>query len=980
VRPSIFTTSTLTLTLAAIGCASDADSEAETDTTTTRTSKLLSSSCGTATPQRTMTGGGDFTRNPPYSATGCTNAYVVDINNYATTNDYGTWIAYDHDYPTTKAACEATRITAAVWRKGSTNTFLGETTAVGRWFVDPATNTGGCLHPSVVVERASRDYRPNNSRDFRIAIRAERTGGAISRFAFSTAQKPASSFYDGMTLASEIRAQAPGTIHPKIHATWLKKGTADGAALCRSSQLDVTLAAFNAPSMAKLGASNANLTARDNAYVAMRNALCLTGASRTETAYQSASADFYEASYRMLGDILLEEQASILEYGDHLMLSARLIEQSIRHDVNLLLDNCQTSPVDLWKYSSQGTLPAGIAADRLLLGSCTGTPADLAVRLGVGGTRTLPDARATLADCLTPNGNDVCNDPRANGDMRPALGRAEELCITDSSQGEYVPCSTTQEDSIDADAPKNNAAADVGAAAADASVKDVVQDDPTANRARAHWRTDIELSKEDAEYFRKLGKANTKDVEKVPFIGPTLKVTIDEVIDRTPDETIERGLEIFIDGVLQLMCSGPMGYAAYMCDDAFPDDPAPGGGEQQYCGPDFAPGGWYAAGGPRLRTGRRSRQMNESDRLQHCLCKTMEPVYGGFGAGPSGVGISRSCPQPAEKIAHECLSTPQGPDDSPTPSLQCMTVLQPAQADTNVWRAKICQTKRCPDGQIGTLQTNDTCECETLPPVVGKPDLGCPAANVALCTPDNAAPCLCQPIDFGNVPFGNDPGCRTDMTAFPGSLDGWTLPDPGLIAHHTIGSSHYLAFEMGTKSQVAAVSPTFFKNTFPAIGPVMRSPAFISANRPTGVNLDIQLYCTNPGNNLFHGYMGQCRLNNFTVGAPGNCDITLTSSLMSQCFDGGGFTLEWDAQAPTTWRGFMGIGGFEFRGTPLQQTPASALAPVCPRPPIDSFVNVIRPLWDDLGGSPSTPDISYALGIGGLVRVNPVTSLPIRPE
>jgi hypothetical protein len=122
--------------------------------------------------------------------------------------------------------------------------------------------------------------------------------------------------------------------------------------------------------------------------------------------------------------------------------------------------------------------------------------------------------------------------------------------------------------------------------------------------------------------------------------------------------------------------------------------------------------------------------------------------------------------------------------------------------------------------------------------------------------------------------------------------------------------------------------------------------------------------------------MGQCRLNSLTPGTPGNCDITLTASLRNSCFEGGsGFTLEWDVQAPTVYKGFIGISGFTFQGT-LQQTATSLLAPTCPRPPPDAFAPTIRPLFEALGGSPTVGDIFYTLGIGGTVRVEQTVSLP----
>src|SRR5436190_23635922 len=77
--------------LAAIGCA-PTDTETATSTatggegdrgvTSHRSALVNPSTCASATPQRTLSRGGTFTRTASYSATGCANAYVVDLNDY----------------------------------------------------------------------------------------------------------------------------------------------------------------------------------------------------------------------------------------------------------------------------------------------------------------------------------------------------------------------------------------------------------------------------------------------------------------------------------------------------------------------------------------------------------------------------------------------------------------------------------------------------------------------------------------------------------------------------------------------------------------------------------------------------------------------------------------------------------------------------------------------------------------------------------
>jgi hypothetical protein len=89
----------------------------------------------------------------------------------------------------------------------------------------------------------------------------------------------------------------------------------------------------------------------------------------------------------------------------------------------------------------------------------------------------------------------------------------------------------------------------------------------------------------------------------------------------------------------------------------------------------------------------------------------------------------------------------------------------------------------------------------------------------------------------------------------------------------------------------------------------------------------------------------------------------------------GAFTFELNVQAPTSYKGFVGVGKFDFAGT-LETTPAGTLAPLCPRPNPFDFTVAPRPLWTELGGTQANPDVSIGLGAGGTTRVIPAIYLP----
>jgi hypothetical protein len=343
------------------------------------------------------------------------------------------------------------------------------------------------------------------------------------------------------------------------------------------------------------------------------------------------------------------------------------------------------------------------------------------------------------------------------------------------------------------------------------------------------------------------------------------------------------------------------------------------------------------------------------------------------------------CPNPEEKLAQDCLANPWGPNDGPR--RECLSLMEPKRIDDDVWLARMCQKIQCPPNEIRATTKDGACDCIAPPRVIGSPTAGCPIGQYAMCPFEEPNACLCLPPDLGSTPFGNNPVCRLDMAAYPGSLEEWTVPSRDMLAVHRIGNDNFVMFETGRQPAISAVMPTFFRDAFTAVGTVIRPRAVISRARPASTNLDLQLYCHNPAQNLHHVAMGQCRLNGLTPGVPGSCDITLNASIRDRCMTGA-FSFEWTVQAPTSYVGSVGVGRFDFAGT-MTATPSNRLFPLCPRPtttpapsptnptPDDPFITRLapRPLWEAAGGTPINPDVLLPLGGGGSVRVTPAVSL-----
>jgi hypothetical protein len=215
------------------------------------------------------------------------------------------------------------------------------------------------------------------------------------------------------------------------------------------------------------------------------------------------------------------------------------------------------------------------------------------------------------------------------------------------------------------------------------------------------------------------------------------------------------------------------------------------------------------------------------------------------------------------------------------------------------------------------------------------------------------------------LPHGNDPRCRLDSTAWPGSLDGLLRSNAKAVTLHTLGTETFVMLNSRASTAPSFVTPTYAREAFANLGTVVRQRTLVSTAPSTGQNLDLQLYCTNYGNNLIHNFMGQCRLNTQTPGTPGSCDITLNSSTRASCL-GGNFEFEYVSQAPSAYQGKIGAGPWTFSGT---LTPPSIVNPVCPPPnPLDVFPQT-NPVWTLAGGTPIRPNPTFELASGIDLRI-----------
>lgn len=995
-----------------------------------RVSNGFVAGCANATASRTVTGGDKFNQARNYSATGCSGTYVIDLNDYSTANTYGTSFAHADTLPTTKAACENTFLTVGVWEclpgttssscapsvAGSSRAFLGEVTRRAMWLRDPA-NQGICQRPVITLEQHIPEFQPNGRRDFKLAVRAETDGTTRRAVSFATTPRLESNIYVWDEVRNGINAMSAGAIHPAVHKVWLKKGTTEGNLLCRGSQFDSTLMTFSARSLTQLGVSSASVTAKNNAYTAMRNALC--NANGTEAALQTATRDFLTTLIDMRGALadLHFETATALGglFDDYQQYSVMLMAESLRHSLGLLVSNCNPSISDLFRYQSTGVLPAGVAADRLLLGTCSNnTAGNVALNLGVGGTFTPSTTRTTLADCVAPAGQDVCNDPRAGGPAIPLDpdGLGGGGCYSDD--GGSKPCTSSQTDNRNARLAIVILANEHGQALSEQERKAYLDANPNAIVAVVLTRSEqtegsrIELDKPFTESTvpGRIGNAVMQDIdaqgeEASPWYH-TIKQVAEEYVNAVVDFITGPGDQTPRDPAMNppgCELTGQCYPEAWPCpgapgepprENCPPEDGAAGGSgtspggsgtdDTQYCAPDFAPGGWYGASNWEYSDGGPPRQISQQDRIEHCLCQAMDPGY--VATGTPSVRASAMCPSKREQSAQYCLAAQWGPDEPIPP--ECLDELQPAHTDNQDWMNRICLQITCPPDHYG-VPVGDRCKCMSLTTnVVGDPrgEICRRMGWAAHC--EEGTDCVCGGQSYGDSPY-NDPTCLNDPTTFPGSLERISTPNPErlvVFADPRTPDDLFLGMvdRSTTSSQVvSAVLPAFDVSTLPAIGTGVSTRLLATEAASSGV---FQLFLHNPQNSVFHEYADQCELRTLVAGQPAVCDLTPDNTQRrtkwNDCFRSGTCAFELTLQGtPAAYNGILGFTAPVFSGA--LQAAAGALPPGCPRPSPDLFVRDLSSLWRDLGGTPDAPSVDLTLGSGAVLGLPP-TTFTVNPD
>lgn len=905
-----------------------------------------SSGCFTSAPHRVLTGGGQFTTgtdfpNSDYTRPNCFNGYLLDLNAYDANYNLGATLAYADAEPTTPTVCRRTQTEAYVWERLASGgrSYLGSAKVSGEWLIGP-NGQGFCRTPVVDLERTIPNFVANNTKSYRIALRTRVNDGAggytRKRASFATVsgiEHTPRGYMQALT-----RWVALPRASRSVSSAWQQKGTTVGAQICRHNQLLMSLIEFSRGSFVRAGASAASV---DDRLAKLRSAHQIyCGTAGTEAQFVDAISAAVSAT--LLVRQQLGAQAPTTGTVTLEVFGAEMMQKILELELGRLGTNCGLDPDTIKAFELTGTLPAGTAAEKLLLGTCGGSNsiAQAASNLGVGGdVAGLRPAAAqselrTCYDALSAAANAAqCNDPRAVNPLSdpPANPLQDQM------------------------SPEQACRERTGGYCTAAEVNEVRRAMEERNRERAEIAREtkvIQTPSPSAEEQRAAAEARAIEEMRQEGFRDLTQIAIDEAAGK-----VKLAFELY-----QALAK------IFLGED--PGNPLKLPENKKYCTPDFAPGGWYGIPDTigNLRIERNPRQMTQGDRLDHCLCMVMDRNY----EDPLGAtGISSAmCPSEEERVMQECLTAPLGPDDGRKP--HCFKDLMPADVLQDTWDARICAQKRCVENQMPATQPDGSCECERRDNALGSsPQLPCRANEVARCTDDTTCN-LCTRLDNGTIPWV-EPGCLNDPASFPGPLSHWILSNPDLVQIHTVNNQQLMMLGAAPDGTNSVITPLQRKAGYTATGTQLVFDTMISRAPSVGQNLDIQLFCDNASRNLHRSPQitpsgSPCRMNSLAPGSAGTCTFNLNTDCR-----GDGNVWEIVVQAPSSYRGVVGFGAPRMAGT-LTTVPTDIVNPTCPRPAPNTLVPVVNPLYDYVGGGL----VRTLPAFGGTFEIPPSTWLPLR--
>lgn len=270
-------------------------------------------------------------------------------------------------------------------------------------------------------------------------------------------------------------------------------------------------------------------------------------------------------------------------------------------------------------------------------------------------------------------------------------------------------------------------------------------------------------------------------------------------------------------------------------------------------------------------TGAVSRQLDQGDRINHCLCEMHDTTYRSLEPNAQQFGLA-GCPTAEERTSQKCLENPFDGDDGVRP--ECRHLMQPISVDRDTLGAKMCE-KVLPNCAVPYPRNDGSCGCGTTTPNPGEVRL--PNCSKVIRCPADSMPsgdCGCQPFNSG----------ATICT--PGGKDFYLTRDPGFDLKirrfpEKAGFAN-LNVMVAKTGGVRFVTPAFTRNQLRnantlAVRAVLPGASYDGTGQ-------IRVTCTNPSVGTRNRLIETIPLAGMSTSNPNLLNITLDANDRAACY------------------------------------------------------------------------------------------------
>jgi len=474
-------------------------------------------------------------------------------------------------------------------------------------------------------------------------------------------------------------------------------GGAERARACRRMKIDVTQREINAETLGGMGLNFLNLRAETTERRWIRDVMCGTRAFPDRATLISRLQALAAADIAVIGEL-----ATLFELT--MDAAAQTKRRLLDVDLQRIMTFCGSTPGEIDAYIATGTVPGSMRGPNVLVRQCTATNLQIGGMLA-GQAPVVSDRRATYKQCMSvfEQQGAQCANAYANAD-EDFDRRLKSANLSQASQDDAKREIRTWLDNV-------------------GSI--TVEDAREATGETTHGNPSHPQAQELEQLHRQFDQLGGQ----IQYVEESIKFT--DGYAKAPDGTF---LLQDAHTVRQSAISGRMQAELTQLQDeqeeivkriCFVDDTdpqCPSGTAHEVNGPppQIQPNtemrcasmnlgsmdAWFDR--PTAASGL-AGQINEGDRIDHCLCELFDRGYSSKLPGDAFTAVG-NCPTPEERIAQKCLENPYDGIDGVRK--ECLHLMQPISTDRESLGARLC-ARINPGCNAAYMNDDGKCGCGT---------------------------------------------------------------------------------------------------------------------------------------------------------------------------------------------------------------------------------------------------------------------------